>query len=132
MFALALWDRQTGTLWLARDRLGEKPLYFGWVGQAFAFASELKALQAMPGFDGRICDRALAAYLRHGHVPAPFSIWRGVFKLQPGAVLRLTGPVPAMPDQPPVIGARLGALHIDSFWTLTEDHRAGAGKPADR
>ena len=87
MFALALWDRRERRLFLARDRFGEKPLYFGWVGGRFAFASELKALRALPGFDNRIDRRALGLYTRLGYVPAPFSIFERVFKLEPGCLL---------------------------------------------
>lgn len=89
MFALALYDRQTRTLHLARDRLGQKPLYYGWAGTAFAFASELKALRALPGFVPEVDRGALAAYLRRGYVPAPHCIYRGVFKLPAGTILSL-------------------------------------------
>ncbi len=87
MFALALWDRQHNTLTLARDRLGEKPLYYGWFGGAFVFASELKALHKYPGFSGDIDRDALHLYLRHSCIPAPYSIYKGVFKLPPGNIL---------------------------------------------
>lgn len=89
MFALALWDRDTRSLTLARDRLGEKPLYYGWQGQVFLFGSELKALQANPVFRSEIDRDALALYLRHNCVPAPYSIWRGIRKLMPGMLLTL-------------------------------------------
>ncbi|MEP7276985.1 MAG: asparagine synthase (glutamine-hydrolyzing) [Betaproteobacteria bacterium] len=94
MFAFALWDRDTRTLHLARDRMGEKPLYYGTVGGRFAFGSELKALRALPGFAAEIDRDALALYLRHNYIPAPWSIYRGVRKLAPGAraeVRRLEG-----------------------------------------
>jgi asparagine synthase (glutamine-hydrolysing) len=90
MFALALWDRETRTLTLARDRLGEKPLYYGWQGGVFLFGSELKALRAHPAFAGEIDRDALALYLRHNYVPAPFSIYRGICKLPPGTYLHLS------------------------------------------
>jgi asparagine synthase (glutamine-hydrolysing) len=89
MFAIALWDRHERTLHLMRDRLGEKPLHYGWVGGQFVFASELKALRAYPGFDATIDRDALAAYMRHGYVPAPHTIWRGMRKLPPGTLLSL-------------------------------------------
>jgi asparagine synthase (glutamine-hydrolysing) len=85
MWALALWDRQFRRLYLARDRLGEKPLYAGWVaGKFFAFASELKALRALPGFDNQVSREALAHYLQLGYVPGPATIYEGVQKLPPG------------------------------------------------
>ena len=81
MFAFALWDRRTRVLSLARDHLGQKPLYFGRIGSTFAFASELKALAAHPDFRAEVNRDALALFLRHQYVPAPHTIWRGVFKL---------------------------------------------------
>lgn len=99
MFALALWDGERKELLLARDRLGEKPLYYGWQGQSFLFASELKALCAHPAWRGEVDRDALALYLRYGYVPAPYSIYRNVFKLLPGTTLRL--PAQAAPGNLP-------------------------------
>lgn len=84
MFALALWDKEHHRLWLARDRFGEKPLYYGWIKGIFWFGSELKPLrQLMP--DGlRVNRSALALYLRYGAIPAPYSIYEGISKLLPG------------------------------------------------
>lgn len=94
MFAIALWDREQGVLSLARDRLGEKPLYFGWQAQgecrAFLFGSELKALKAHPSFEGRINRQALTLFMRHNYVPTPYSIYEGIQKLQPGCVLEVS------------------------------------------
>lgn len=89
MFALALWDRQKRTLTLARDVIGEKPLYYGFVGPNFLFGSELKALTAFPGFRGEIDNEALHLFLRHNYVPTPLSIWKGISKLQPGHFLEI-------------------------------------------
>lgn len=83
MFAFALWDRKTRTLTLARDRMGEKPLYYGRNGGVFLFGSELKALTACPGWRGEVNRDALALYLRHSYVPTPWSIYRGIYKLPP-------------------------------------------------
>lgn len=89
MFAFGLWDRADRRLVLARDRIGEKPLYFGRVDGAFVFASELKAIRALPGFRAQIDREALALYMRHSCVPSPWSIYRAVRKLPPGTWLEL-------------------------------------------
>jgi len=87
MFAFALWDRQERTLSLARDRAGEKPLYYGWSGRTFLFGSELKALRCHPRWSGELDREALGLYLRFGFIPAPWSIYRGIRKLLPGSFL---------------------------------------------
>ena len=89
MLALALWDRQEKTLTLARDRIGEKPLYYGRVGGAFIFGSELKALRTLPDARFDLDPGALALMLRYGYVPAPHSIYQGIFKLMPGMLLQV-------------------------------------------
>ncbi|NDE54751.1 MAG: hypothetical protein EB069_09300, partial [Actinobacteria bacterium] len=116
MFALALWSRPAQTIYLARDRIGEKPLYLGWVHestglcQAFAFASELKAIQALPDFANPICSNALAKYLSFGYVPAPYAIFKGLYKLPPGHLLTLPlaalqlGPAPYDPLAASLLG----------------------------
>lgn len=83
MFAFALWDAAERTLFLARDRLGEKPLYYGRCRDTFLFGSELKALSAHPDWQGQVDRDALALYMRHNYVPTPWSIYRGIAKLQP-------------------------------------------------
>ncbi|HVL39648.1 MAG TPA: asparagine synthase (glutamine-hydrolyzing) [Fimbriimonadaceae bacterium] len=98
MFALAVWDRKDRVLWLARDRFGEKPLYYGWNGGAFLFGSELKALREFDGFTGQIDPDVLALYMRHQYVPAPYSIYRGIFKLLPGSILKVSAPAPSPPS----------------------------------
>jgi asparagine synthase (glutamine-hydrolysing) len=87
MLAVAVWDRRERRLALARDRFGEKPLYYGWAGDSFVFASELKAIRRHPGFRGQIDRGALALYLRHNCVPAPHSIFRGFAKVPPGSLV---------------------------------------------
>ena len=89
MFALALWDSQERTLYIARDRLGEKPLYYGWLDNSFVFSSELRALFEHPSWVGEIDRASLTAYLRYGCVPAPMSIFSDVKKLEPGELLTL-------------------------------------------
>ena len=101
MFAAALWDRRERHLHLVRDRFGEKPLYYGWVGRLFAFGSELKALCTLPGFTAELDRQAVARYLRHNCIPAPDTIYRGVRKLLPGHLVTLTrASMPGrLPDQ---------------------------------
>jgi len=90
MFAFALWDRQERELHLVRDRMGEKPLYYGWVGKVLIFGSELKALRAYPGFSMEVDRHALALFLRRNCVPAPHSIYNGVWKVMPGTVATIS------------------------------------------
>lgn len=89
MFAFAVWDRQEATLTLGRDRLGEKPLYYGWQGNTFLFASELKAIETHPAFSRQIDRGAIALLMRHNCVPAPYSIWQGIRKLLPGSLVTI-------------------------------------------
>ncbi len=90
MFAFALWDQGLKRLSLVRDRLGEKPLYYGWSNDVFVFGSELKSLKAHPAFERNIDKDAVALYFNHGYIPAPFSIYKGISKLTPGSILHLT------------------------------------------
>ena len=92
MFAIALWDRQDRVLHLVRDRLGEKPLYYGSFGGTLLFGSELKALRAHPAWQGTIDRSALSLYLRHNYVPAPYSIYQGVRKVVPGTIVTFRDP----------------------------------------
>jgi asparagine synthase (glutamine-hydrolysing) len=90
MFAIALWDRRERQLHLVRDRLGIKPLYYGLLGNVFLFGSELKALHAHPSFCGGIDRNALALYLRHNAIPAPYTIFTDICKLLPGTILTIS------------------------------------------
>ena len=89
MFAFALWDHQQRRLSLVRDRIGIKPLYYGWMGQTFLCGSELKALRAHPDFRPEVDRGSLALFMRHGYVPAPYSIYKGIHQLPPGSILTL-------------------------------------------
>ena len=138
MFAIALWDAQAHTLHLARDRFGEKPLYYGWAGsgggggagRAFVFGSELKALRAFPGFGNAVCRQALAQYMRFMYVPAPLSIYQGIFKLEPGCLLSLTGAAPlTAPVQPLRPPAVYESLTLSRWWSLADVVQAGARNP---
>ena len=89
MFALAVWDSFRRELWLARDRMGEKPLYYGWRNGVFLFASELNALKAHPAFRTEVDRAALALLLRYNYIPTPYSICHGMRKMPPAHVLRV-------------------------------------------
>jgi len=104
MFAIALWDKKNQTLNLIRDRFGEKPLYYGWINtgssKVFAFGSELKALRAYPGFQNNISRDALKQFFKYMYVPVPYSIFEGIFKLEPGCILSMTNPPRNEPTNP--------------------------------
>lgn len=87
MFAFAIWDRRERALTLVRDRLGEKPLYYGWVGDRFLFGSELKALRANPVWQGEIDRDAIGLLLQYTYIPGPWTIYREIRKLEPGHLL---------------------------------------------
>ena len=116
MFAIALWDRRERTLTLVRDRLGIKPLYWAKFGDLFLFGSELKALRAHPGWTPHIDRNAVAAFMRHNYIPAPHTIYEGVHKLEPGAVLTL-------PWQ--------GEPQISRFWDARAVARNGMLRPLE-
>lgn len=101
MFAFAVWDREKRELSLARDRVGKKPLYYGWCGDALLFASELKALRSHPEFDGVIDRSALSQFIQYGWISEPLSIYKNIRKLQPGTCISIkAGSLPwAIPSQ---------------------------------
>jgi asparagine synthase (glutamine-hydrolysing) len=130
MFALALWDREEQTLHLARDRFGEKPLYYGWVGRDLLFGSELKAIRAHPDFAGEIDRRSLELFAARGYVPAPLSIYRRLYKLEPGCILSLSRDAWTSPlDEPPAVGASGAGLRLERYWSYLEVVRAGLADP---
>lgn len=118
MFAFAVWHKASRVLTLARDRLGEKPLYYGWQGsgtnRVFLFGSELKALKVHPAFSAGIDRGALCLLLRHNAIPSPYSIYEGIAKLNPGCMLSLSL------DRP--------EPQISQYWSLPEVARAGVAK----
>lgn len=115
MFAFALWDADEKTLTLVRDRLGEKPLYYGFLEGSFAFASELSALKKHPAWVGDIDRGALALMMRHSCIPAPYSIYRGIYKLRPAHVLTLRD------------GASTPEIHC--YWDASDIARHGQHTP---
>ena len=124
MFAFALWDRKKRELVLARDRMGEKPLFYGWLGNAFIFGSELKALKAFSatGPSGQqlweIDRNTLCLYLRYNYVPAPYSIYRGIWKLPPGSFVKIGSKE---------IGER--NHKVEKYWNILEIVEEGLSDP---
>ena len=116
MFTFAVWDRRERVLTLGRDRLGEKPLYYGRSGGVFLFGSELKALAVHPAFSPEVDRDALTQFLRYNYVPAPRSIWRGISKLPPGHLLEVRD------------GGRSLEIPVP-YWRLAEAAAAGAASP---
>jgi asparagine synthase (glutamine-hydrolysing) len=120
MFAFAIWDAELRTLHLVRDRLGEKPLYYGWSGQTFLFGSELKALVANPAFRRHIDRASIALYFEHGYVPTPGSIYSGIRKLLPGTILSIQwDAVPGVLPEPV------------AYWSALEAAVRGLEEPLD-
>ncbi|HEY4134063.1 MAG TPA: asparagine synthase (glutamine-hydrolyzing) [Alphaproteobacteria bacterium] len=117
MFAIALWDVRERRLFLVRDRLGIKPLYWGRFGTAILFGSELKALARHGAWVGDVDREALALYLRFGYVPAPYSIWRNVRKLQPGHILAVDA---------------AGTVTETAYWSAEDVAKAGIASRSDR
>jgi asparagine synthase (glutamine-hydrolysing) len=120
MFAIALWDKQQQVLTLARDRMGEKPLYWGWCDEVLLFGSELKAMKAHPAFNAEVDRNALTLLLRHCYIPAPYSIYQGIQKLMPGHFVKipLQGDVASAKNVQPV-----------AYWRLNDAVVHGLAKP---
>ncbi len=117
MFAFALWDRSEQVLFLARDRVGEKPLYYGWTNGTLLFASELKSFRIFPGSSWEVDRDALALFFKLGYIPSPFSIYKGVCKLTPGTFVRIDRQSPG--DLPSPV----------SYWSMRSAAETGAANP---
>jgi len=119
MFAISLWDKQEQILTLARDRMGEKPLYYGFQKNTFLFGSELKALKAHPDFLSEIDRDVICLYLRHCYIPAPYSIYKGIKKLLPGTFVQLH----LNDDENP------NSLVPKTYWSLKDKVHSGLENP---
>ncbi|MEG1875988.1 MAG: asparagine synthase (glutamine-hydrolyzing) [Lachnospiraceae bacterium] len=112
MFALAVYDTKTQQLYLVRDRVGEKPLYYGTVQGGFVFASDIGSIAALKRFDNPINTDILNLYFVHGYIPAPYSIYRDIFKLEAGSILTLSAPFTGTPQ-------------ITTYWSMKETAKKG-------
>lgn len=122
MFSFALYDLFDNTLKLVRDRLGEKPLYYGWVGdvtnKAFVFGSELKVFLSYPKFSGELSFEAINNYLKFSYVPAPLSIYKDIYKLEPGCILTIFDFVPSPPSCALTIDNVSNGALLQRYWSL--------------
>lgn len=106
MFAIALYDTKEQKLYLLRDRIGEKPLYYGFMGDTFVFASDVACIAALDGFQNPIHKDVLGIYFIHGYIPAPYSIYENIYKLEPGCVLEIKSP--------------FNKYDISTYWSIKE------------
>lgn len=115
MFAIALYDRETGKITLIRDRIGEKPLYYGFVNGHFVFASDLGSITELDDFDGKIDTEVLQIYFIHGYIPAPFSVYQNIYKLDAGCMLEIEAPY----KEP----------KVSTYWSVREAAKYGEEHP---
>lgn len=111
MFAIALYDTKEQKLYLLRDRIGEKPLYYGFMGDTFVFASDVACIAALDGFQNPIYKDVLSIYFIHGYIPAPYSIYENIYKLEPGCILEIKSP--------------FKKYNISTYWSIKETARQG-------
>lgn len=118
MFAFALWDSLNRELYLVRDRIGKKPLYYGKINDTFLFGSELKSLNIHPAFDAEIDKNSLTQYLKFGYIPSPQSIYKKIYKLAPGRFLKVASEKKEISEQ-------------KAYWSISEAAKAGIENPLD-
>ncbi len=114
MFAIALYDKKEQALYLLRDRVGEKPLYYGQVKDGFVFASDIGSISVLDGFDNPINTAVLDLYFIHGYIPAPYSIYENIFKLEPGMIVKIKLPFNNLDD-----------VEMENYWSMKEVARKG-------
>ncbi|MCR4901973.1 MAG: asparagine synthase (glutamine-hydrolyzing) [Butyrivibrio sp.] len=122
MFAIAVYDRDTGVLKLARDRVGEKPLYYGFVNGSFTFASDIGCFTQIENFDNEINQEVLDIYFIHGYIPAPYSIYKDIYKLEAGTILTINPPYQY--EKPLTEGmqkdGKAGNISFETYWSMKE------------
>lgn len=115
MFAIALYDQETKRITLMRDRVGEKPLYYGFVNGSFVFASDIGSIRVLDGFQNEIDTAVLQIYFIHGYIPAPYSVYKDIYKLDAGCILELDAPYKS--------------LKISSYWSVRDVAKYGEAHP---
>lgn len=111
MYGIAFYDTEKNTITLARDRVGEKPLYYGTVAGSFAFASDLGCLRVIDGFDNKINTQVLKIYFTEGYIPAPYSIYEGIYKLEAGTYM--------------TVDVDTFGTDVHTYWSMKEAARKG-------
>lgn len=114
MFAIALYDQKEQVLYLSRDRVGEKPLYYGQVKEGFVFASDIGSISVLDGFDNGINTKVLDIYFTHGYIPTPYSIYENIYKLEPGTIAKIKLPF-----------NNLSKIQTETYWSMKEAARKG-------
>lgn len=116
MFGIAIYDKKERVLYIARDRVGEKPLYYGFMGEdKFVFASDLNSIAALDGFDYSVNTRVLEQYFRYGYIAAPYSVYENIYKLKPGEILEVKYP--------------FRQCHKKTYWSMAETAVQGQEHP---
>lgn len=115
MFAISLYDTQEKILYLLRDRVGEKPLYYGMVNGSFVFASDIGCISVLEGFNNSINRKVLDLYFVHGYIPAPYSVYENIYKLEPGTALEIKFP--------------FNKWKVSSYWSMKEAAKKGQQNP---
>ena len=123
MFAIAIYDRETGTIKLARDRVGEKPLYYGFINGSFAFASDIGCFTQIENFNNEINQEILDIYFIHGYIPAPYTIYKDIYKLEPGTIMTIKAPYRY--TQPLISGD----ISFETYWSMKEAAIKGQNNP---
>ena len=114
MFAIALYDKEEQVLYLLRDRVGEKPLYYGQVKEGFVFASDIGSISVLDGFDNEINTAVLDVYFTHGYIPAPYSVYEKIYKLEPGTIAKVKLPFNNLCD-----------VEIENYWSMKDVAKKG-------
>ncbi|MBR6238922.1 MAG: asparagine synthase (glutamine-hydrolyzing) [Lachnospiraceae bacterium] len=135
MWGISLYDKESGDIMLTRDRMGEKPLYYGTVKGQFVWASDINSITAVSGFDNPVRKDIIPVYLRYGYIPAPYTIYEGIYKLTPGTVLTISAPYKVNDDIASAVGAdaynnmQSTGFNIKPYYNIKEVAACGQSNP---